>query len=283
MNHAPSSTRHRPARRVGLALVAALATAVSLLVPASVSEAAPAIRVLQLNMCGADCAEASSARIEETVNLVLARKPAAVSLNEACRADVTTIASRLRAGGRAMTVTYHATIPGGRGKCASSDYGTAVLTSTAPATVRTTVYSSQAGAVERRAALCVQVTSTRPVWICSTHLEPGRLRESTRLSQAAQLAATLRGLAGPAILAGDLNEVPAGDTLDTIYTSAHGGGASGLFVGDGSPCRCGTPTRDAAKIDYVLATGATLRPAGSTVTDVATSDHSLLDATFTWR
>ena len=181
--------------------------------PSATANALPAaghgrFSLLQMNLCMsglASCLHYPQV-VAEAVSVIRTRKPNAVTLNEGCKGDVARIAAQTGYHSRFTTVPYRGrpllcSSPGGRGV-----FGNAVLT-------RAAVGGSSAGrftaedALEQRRWLCV--TTTRPVTVCTTHLEATTSLATivVRHQQCAELADVLaaRARRGPTIAAGDIN------------------------------------------------------------------------------
>lgn len=165
--------------------------------------------VLQMNLClsGLAGCQRYPRVVRETIRVIRARKPSAVTFNEVCKRDVAQIAARTGYRARFATVLYRGRplpcrSPRGRGV-----FGNAVLTK---ATITGSVdrrYRAQADQ-EKRRWLCV-ATAGRRVTVCTTHLSPrgsARARAANR-RQCAELADVLaaRVRRGPTIAAGDIN------------------------------------------------------------------------------
>jgi endonuclease/exonuclease/phosphatase family metal-dependent hydrolase len=185
--------------------------------------------VMQMNLClsgraGCYGRTAYPAVVAEAVARIRAARPDAVTVNEACRNDVATMAqrtgyhlrfSRVIYGGRRLPCVR----PGGRGL-----FGDAVLTAAAVARADTDAFAGQAGP-ERRRWLCV--TTRVAVDVCTAHLNTRSAVEvAGNDAQCAELAALLarRAAARPVTFGGDVNRrgscAPAGAWTRTD-TAAH--------------------------------------------------------------
>ncbi len=287
MTHDSSPPRHR----VLGAVVAALAVVATLVLPGvAPAAAAPAsVSFLQFNMCGADCVGTSQARANELTQAILINRPTVVSVNESCRADLTRVQTALSSAGYSMHLSFRASITGGRGGCAGSDYGNAVLTVAAPKDVDLTTFTAQAGGIDRRGMVCVLVSQGTNIRVCSTHLLPGNAGLAVRNAQIAEVLKATAKYTVPVALLGDFNEWPAGRPLDQVYAPQHGGAAAGAYLEAGSvtaagrPCRCGAATAGSAKLDYIFLQASRWTPVSSRVSTAQTSDHRMLWATATSR
>jgi hypothetical protein len=168
--------------------------------------------LLQMNLClsgSADCFDDTRYPkvVDETVEVIEASKPSAVSINEACSGDMNRIAQRTRYHMRFAPIFFHGrrlscTDPSGRGV-----YGNAVMT-TEPiehSTERT--FAAQVGGQEHRGWICVQ--TIREVSVCTTHLSTpdSDVARATNARQCAEFAAVMasRNAHGPLLAAGDMN------------------------------------------------------------------------------
>jgi endonuclease/exonuclease/phosphatase family metal-dependent hydrolase len=259
-------------------LVAALAAVAT---PTPTASASADIRLFQLNMCGRVCHWPTSDKVAAVVDAVAGLHPAAVSLNEACRAELSDVVAGVDSRGWRMSAAFMATR---KRACADgSDFGNAVLTRAPIAAVDPLPYRAQApDHHEFRGLLCVTADlGHRTTRICSTHLlSPGRdPGASVRRRQVAE-AASVVGVSGvPVVLMGDFNLPPTDRALGRLYTPAHTGGA-GLFdeIDQGADrCRCGAATqRSGEKIDYVFVTAGDFEVVDGHTTPATFSDHLAL-------
>lgn len=287
MTHDP----FRPSRRSLGAFLAALVGIVALVLPGvAPATAAPApVSFLQFNMCGADCGGTSQARADELAQAILTQRPTVVSVNESCRADLTRVQTALSSAGYAMHLSYRASIPGGRGGCAGSDYGNAVLTVAPPKDVDLTTFTAQAGGIDRRGMVCVLISQGTNIRVCSTHLVPGNAGLAVRDAQIAEVLQATAKYTVPIALLGDFNEWPGGRPLDRVYAPQHGGNSAGAYLEAGSvtaagrPCRCGAATAGSAKLDYIFLQASRWTPVSSRVSTAQTSDHRMVWTTATSR
>ncbi|MGQ0576328.1 MAG: endonuclease/exonuclease/phosphatase family protein [Pseudonocardia sp.] len=260
----PQSPSHlpappRPRHRAAVLVVALLA---ALLGAADTAHAAAGYTVLQLNICnsGFSCTVPDTAR--RAGELVAARRPAVVTVNEVCASDLAAI--------RALTGYDGVFAQSGDQTCrdasegsAGSPYGNAVLfpPGTAMSGYRFVEYREQNQATERRTLACATGDG---VTACVTHLtcdtSVPALRDEdlgVRLGQAAEMRAVVGDLArhGSTVLAGDWN-LPAAD--------ARG------YVPDGM---AGT---DDGSVQHVAATSADFRIAHTSVLPLDWTDHPAL-------
>ncbi|MGH3356365.1 MAG: hypothetical protein ACRDOJ_10740 [Nocardioidaceae bacterium] len=146
--------------------------------------------------------------VEEAIGVVTARKPNAVTFNEACSGDIARIAEETGYHTRFATVMHRGrplrcVNPGRRGV-----FGNAVITKGAIDSSVDQAFAAQVGSEERR-WICVE--TVQGVDICTAHL-------STRGSRAARAASedqcdefttvlATRDQHGPVIAAGDINRL----------------------------------------------------------------------------
>ncbi|WP_327179243.1 hypothetical protein OG599_30805 [Streptomyces sp. NBC_01335] len=167
-----------------------------------------AFSLLQMNLCSSGYAGCYARTeypkvLDEVVDRVRAHRVDAVTLNEACSADVAEIAARTGYRYRFATVVYRGApldckTPTGRGV-----FGNAVLTKDAIRSSEDAAYSVFSGVEERR-WLCV--TTARGVNVCGSHLSTdGEAAGSTNSVQCAELAAVLAERGRRTIFAGDVN------------------------------------------------------------------------------
>jgi endonuclease/exonuclease/phosphatase family metal-dependent hydrolase len=207
--------------------------------PAAVGPAAGSTYTLmQMNLCLSGLAGcygkvAYPAVVEEAVARIDDAHPDAVTLNEACRGDVTRIARLTGYHARFSRVVYRGerlqcVRPGGRGL-----FGDAVLTEAAVKSSHSQAFAGQAG-IERRRWLCV---STRiDVDVCTAHLNT---RTTTEISgndaQCIELTALLarRASARSVIFGGDVNRraacAPHGDWVRTDRSAGQAPGLQQVY------------------------------------------------------
>jgi hypothetical protein len=170
--------------------------------------------VLQMNLClsgTADCYSrtAHAAVVHEAVQQIVARRPAAVTINEACSADAADLARRagyrmrfsaVRVDGAPLPCVH----PGHRGV-----FGLAVLTKDAVETSRDRAFAAHTGGEARR---WICVTTTRAT-VCTAHLETrGSVAERrANDSECAELRGVLARYddAGTTVFGGDTNRLRA--------------------------------------------------------------------------
>ncbi|MCX5401161.1 endonuclease/exonuclease/phosphatase family protein [Streptomyces sp. NBC_00102] len=167
-----------------------------------------AFSLLQMNVCSSGYAGCYARTeypkvLDEVVERVQAHRVDAVTLNEACSADVAEIAARTGYRYRFATVIYRGApldckTPTGRGV-----FGNAVLTKDAIRAGEDAAYSAFSGVEERR-WLCV--TTARRVNVCTSHLSTdGEAADSTNSVQCSELSAVLAARGRQTIFAGDVN------------------------------------------------------------------------------
>lgn len=180
----------------------ALATAAAAALPVALSPAASATEperaehsILQLNVClsglaGCFPTTAYPTVLDEAAAVIGRHQPDAITLNEACSGDVSTLAARTGYHARFTTVIYRGAPlecvkPGGRGV-----FGNAVLTKDEVKSTREAPYAAQNGVEERR-WLCV--TTVKDIATCTSHLTAsGPELDPTRQAQCAELGVALR-------------------------------------------------------------------------------------------
>lgn len=281
-------TPHRPLlRRVLIVLAAAVLTvATSGAMSADAANTGPVFA--QLNLCGgSDCAGTDGQKSDWFASTLAARQVTAASLNETCASQLQLVLDGLRSRGYRMYAEFVPIYPAGKARCAGGEFGNAVLTRAPAVAVRRMTFQAQLTATEKRAVICVLTQLQKRVQICSTHLTPGPLKADVRERQAAETKALIDQFRVPVVLMGDLNANPTSDSFDRFYSAAYGAGAFGVFVEGGSTrngalCRCGTPTRDGVKLDYVFVSGSTFGAGTSETVDSPYSDHHLVLARPTW-
>lgn len=176
--------------------------------PTTAPGARPPYSLLQMNVCLSGYAGCFARTqypkiLDEVVQRIQANDVNAVTLNEACSADVAEIAKRTGYHHRFSTVIYNGAplackTPSGRG-----EFGNAVLTKEAIRAAEDQPYSVFSG-VEQRRWLCV--TTARRVDVCTSHLSTdGEAAGSANSTQCAELAQVLAARGRPTVFAGDLN------------------------------------------------------------------------------
>jgi endonuclease/exonuclease/phosphatase family metal-dependent hydrolase len=166
--------------------------------------------LMQMNLCLSGLAgcygrTAYPAVVAEATARIRAARPDAVTINEACRGDVETIARRTGYHARFSRVVYRGELlecvrPGGRGL-----FGDAVLTKAPVERTRNQDFKAQAG-LERRRWLCV--TTAGDVDVCTAHLNTQAANEvAGNEAQCAELKVILarRAAARTVVFGGDVN------------------------------------------------------------------------------
>jgi hypothetical protein len=187
-----------------------LLTTITMFVAASVVCVPPALAaqsygVLQMNLChsgvNTGCYHGASV-IQEARDMIIAKQPQVVSLNEICRADLAQLAPSMGDGFRAFAPALR---PDGTPvRCTNGDeYGNGIIfRSTAAATTFSGTYAAQDSGSERRVYVCAEYPD---VTACSTHLST---TGSVAMKQCKEAIAMLRGRGAatkPTVLAGDFN------------------------------------------------------------------------------
>ena len=243
---------------VVVGVVVAVAGAGLFVETSAITSASGGIRLLQFNMCGHVCRDASRDKVAGVVDSLADLHPAAAALNEVCRSQLTAIVAGTADRGWAMDARFIVTQPD---ECAAEgDYGNAVLTRSPIIDTDTLTYAAQdPGNPEHRGLLCVTAKlGNRPTHICTTHIvdsfdDPVGDVRRTQIALAAHRA---ESYGGPVVLMGDFNALPPDSAMSVLYTKQHGDGGFGEFdeIGQGSgTCRCGDPTHNSgAKYDYIF-------------------------------
>jgi endonuclease/exonuclease/phosphatase family metal-dependent hydrolase len=268
---------------VGIVLLVGTSTGTST-DSSSGTSAGRGIRLLQFNMCGHVCRDSSSDKAAGVVDFLAAFHPAAASLNEVCRSQLTLVAADTADRGWAMYARFIVTQPN---ECnGGDDYGNAVLTRSPIRDVDTLTYAAQdPGNPERRGLLCVTAAlDGRPSHICTTHIVDATDNPdgTVRRAQIVLAARRVGSYRGPVVLMGDFNARPTSAALDPLYSRQHGSGGHGAFgeVGQGTgTCRCGQRTHDSgAKYDYIFVTDRDFGVVDAVVAKSRFSDHRALEA-----
>ncbi len=273
----------RRRRVLVVAAVVALVVGVGALVGTSaVTSASEPIRLMQFNMCGHVCRDADRDKVSGVVAALADFRPAAASLNEVCRSQLTGIVAGSAERGWAMHARFVVTQPD---ECAGDiDYGNAVLTRSPVIGSDSLTYAAQdPGNPERRGLLCVAAElGTRPTDVCTTHIVDSSDDPvgDVRRTQIADAARRADSYPGPVVLMGDFNARPTAGNMSVLYTKRHGGGGHGDFdeVGQGpGTCRCGAATHDSgAKYDYIFVSAHDFHVVDGDVTSSRLSDHKVL-------
>lgn len=249
--------RHRRLLVTAAAVVAVVGAGL-LVATSAVTSASGGIRLLQFNMCGHACRDASHDKVAGVVDALADFHPAAVALNEVCRSQIAAIVTGTADRGWAMHARFIVTQPD---ECAGEgDYGNAVLTRSPVIDTDSLTYPAQdPGNPEHRGLLCVMADlEDRATHICTTHIvdssdDPVGDVRRTQIAFAARRAGSY---GGPVVLMGDFNAQPPDSAMSVLYTTRHGGGGYGDFdevAQMSGTCRCGAPTVAAgAKYDYIF-------------------------------
>lgn len=219
----------RPVRPVVLGTVLVLVLTGLAGVTRAAATARPAVRVLQLNLCGSGYAVCWTGRsVAEAAAVIADRRPEVVTLNETCRDDLRSLGRALAATDPRRAVVLAGFRPvtdrrtGAPIRCRDGqDYGIGVLAltprgdgSAARVRVEEGVYPAQSGRnTEQRGWLCLTLPADRPdpLTACTTHLDSADPRVA--LAQCRYLVRVVlpglrdRTAGGRTVLAGDLNLV----------------------------------------------------------------------------
>jgi endonuclease/exonuclease/phosphatase family metal-dependent hydrolase len=281
MRQTGSGSWRRRRRLISVAVVAAVVCACMLVAKSTVTSASAGIRLLQFNMCGHACRDADRDKVGGVVDSLADFHPAAATLNEVCRSQLTAIAAGTANRGWAMHARFIVTQPD---ECTGgADYGNAVLTRSPVIDTDTLTYAAQVpGNPEHRGLLCVTAElGGRPTHICTTHIvdsldDPvGHVRRT----QIALAARRVDSYGGPVVLMGDFNALPPDSAMSVLYTKQHGDGGNGEFeeIGQGSyTCRCGEPTSDGSKFDYIFVSSRDFEVVDEDLRASRFSDHKAL-------
>lgn len=230
-----------------------------MLVGADPAVAAPAgYTVLQLNICdsGASCALPDTAR--HAAELIAARRPSVVTINEVCASDLPAVEALSGYGGVFAQSGDQTCVDEGR---AGAPYGNAVLfpSGTAVGDVRVVEYRDQSQRTERRTLAC---TTGNGVTACVTHLTcDGAAVAAGQARQMQAVAAELARL-GPTVVGGDWN-LTARDVRDVVPE--------------------GMTRADDGAVQHVTASGAEFAQARVRVLTLDWTDHPALEVHYTIR
>jgi hypothetical protein len=212
---------HRSVRWSLGAGVLVLALGAGALLPGSAA-AATSYSVLQINICNSGKADCYTGRATaQAGDLVKARKPSVVTVNEMCASDLGPI--RDKTGYSDMNTFTQS----GSQTCKNgSAYGNALLfpSGTSVGEPQRLTYNSQDSQTELRTLICAPANG---VTVCVTHLS----NHSAKSDQATQMKDVVGGYArqGPTVLGGDWNMAYGGNPNAQNYVPA------GMFrKGDGS-------------------------------------------------
>jgi hypothetical protein len=239
--------------RRGWLWIGALALGLSTLVPEA-AVAATSYSVLQINMCNSGFAPCYTGRATTGAgDLIAARRPSVVTVNETCAVDLAPI--------RARTGYVSVFTQSGSQKCRNgSRYGNALLfpAGTSVGTPRRVTYNAQEGSVELRTLTCVAAGG---VTACATHLSGGNAKSA----QAAQMKEIVGAYAsrGPTVLGGDWNIKFGGNPNAQDYVPA------GMFrKGDGD-------------VQHIVASSAHFGFVRTSITNLNWTDHPALQVYLT--
>jgi endonuclease/exonuclease/phosphatase family metal-dependent hydrolase len=201
---------------------------------------------------------------------ILDFKPSAVSLNEACRAQVRSVKRRLRRRGRRVSFRWVQTHFDNN--CPGDRFGNAVLTVHRITARKSWALKHDPGEEVRR-LLCVTTrVASRRTRVCSVHIETA----SDRAEQRAQIREVTRRVTrhgrrgAPVVLMGDFNVEPPDPLLDRLYRRFR-------EVDQGRPpCRCGESTAGSRKIDYIFVNRRRWKRVWGDATHSPYSDHDPL-------
>jgi endonuclease/exonuclease/phosphatase family metal-dependent hydrolase len=263
-------------RVVRLLLIVAVAYAL-LWAPAAAGTGPGKLAVLQFNMCGDACGThfAVVNDLEKEIRQH-PQQPFFVTLDEACRSQYDKLTADLSYRG------YFATTI--RDRCwDGTDYGVAVLVRSADVSLVGVWALPNPTEMEPRALACVRSSlDGEPLVGCVTHLDTD---PKNTPSQVAAVARHASGIAGPVIVGGDFNALPANPAMRPLYDRFDEAGApADAFTSGCSAAHCGTaagyrhPTR---KIDYVFLSRGDFTALGAVPTNAPHSDHTPLWATAT--
>lgn len=249
-------------RRAALVAVAVLASTVA--GTGRTAWAASSYSVLQINMCNSgrnpDCDKYRGKATTGAADLIMARKPSVVTINEACRSDLAAIKSRTGYDGLFTQAGTETCKKKGDPKDGQA-FGNALLFPPGASFGRPSYekpYGVQSRRVERRMLTCVPAAG---VVACVTHLETsGRIAAS----QAKEINRVVGGFVGrgPTVLGGDWN---------LTAKKAQRYVPAGMFrKGDN-------------KVQHVMASGRDFRFAGTRIMRLNWTDHPALQVYFTRR
>lgn len=254
-------------------------------------------RLLQFNFCGnvendlCKVEGSTGAAVDATVSSILDFKPHVVTLNEICANQLTAMATRLKAKGFPMYLSFRSTSRQRTLSCTDDNYGIGFL-SRRPMSAVGDRYLQNVGttctltAEECRYVRCVTLTLLVATKVCVTHI--GKTGQAAQIRQVVSLG---NGYASsmPVIIAGDLNVRPQDDALDIAYRTGGGGARGGYDEADACAARttqtstCNEGTIEVAdtdpKIDYVFASARDFYSLTADATSARYSDHDPVRAT----
>ncbi len=248
-------------------------------------------RILQFNFCGnadndsCNVEGSTGAAVDAAVSSILDFKPHVVTLNEICANQLTAMATRLKAKGFPMYLSFRSTSRQSSLRCTDDNYGIGFL-SRRPMSAVGDRYLQNAGSTctlsteECRYVRCVTLTLLVATKVCVTHI--GTSGQGPQIRQVVSLG---NGYASslPVIIAGDLNVRPDNDALDIAYRTGGGGARGGYDEADACADRtsqtstCNEGTIDVfgtdPKIDYVFASARDFYGLTADATSATYSDH----------
>ncbi|MDP9842410.1 endonuclease/exonuclease/phosphatase family protein [Streptosporangium lutulentum] len=201
--------RSRPAPRAlaRLCLVILLAAVGSVVTAPAIPAAAAAAqeyRVLQLNLChsgvNTSCYN-GAAVIQEARDVITAKQPQAVTLNEICRADVAQLAPSMGNGYSMFAPAVRA--DGTPVRCTDGDeYGNGMIFRATGATGFSGVYGAQDSGSEKRVYVCAEFPD---LTACATHLSTTGTVAMAQCKAAVSMLLGRGAATKPTFLAGDFN------------------------------------------------------------------------------
>ncbi len=203
------SARHQPPRSAAASISTALVSAST---PSSGTAPRTPYSVLQMNLCLSGFAECFDATryprvVEEAIDVITARTPSAVTVNEACSGDIARVAKEAGYHLRFAPVLVHGQWLPCADPYSRGVYGNAVLTKQPIRSSAGRAFTAQVRGEERRRWLCVETAGQ--VNVCTAHLSTrgSKAARAAHRSQCNELAAVVaaRDNHGPVIAAGDIN------------------------------------------------------------------------------
>ncbi|MDA3644667.1 endonuclease/exonuclease/phosphatase family protein [Saccharopolyspora indica] len=191
--------------------VAALAAAVTAVLPAAHAQAPRSFDVLQLNLCNSGDEPCFSAgrSVDAAIEAVHQRRPDVVTLNEVCASDITRMTSETGYRWEFTPVGDAGTGDPARCQDGRGDFGVAILTHPdvgAPGEPVEQQFAAQDGSGVQRVLLCVPYSQ---VSACTAHLSETDARVAA--DQCHELSGIATALGAQAVLGGDLSLVSGGE------------------------------------------------------------------------